>query len=373
MRSGWKILDVAGVVTFGVIAAVGLVGDRQVDEALVNFGRGGSTFVLAAVMAISAFTVADAGNCRRTRRYYGRVADSEVGDFRARTTFSSSRVGGGGNAAMAVSAIARSSSVVPPSRAHRQRHLRVVLLHHPRHRSLFRVQGSRLDDDRQHSPRTRSSGHPCRRDPHKPRRHRYGQGRGRAEARCCRRRVVPSGVTLSSMGPADDQHLDDIVNMPSTTAALTPLSPILGRWRTSGTVFDQDGNRHSDVVGTDSYWMLPDGHWIGHDVDVTIDGHRTVAHELIGGMHPDGGYALRQDRLTPRTRPNTDPMSVGWVYIEMIAAAIVSIRCSGSAPTGRTPPHISDSPSRPVCDAQVRCAHLMTGRLGESTANRARP
>ncbi|MGA9872133.1 MAG: hypothetical protein WBQ44_13450 [Rhodococcus sp. (in: high G+C Gram-positive bacteria)] len=101
------------------------------------------------------------------------------------------------------------------------------------------------------------------------------------------------------MGPADDQHLDDIVNMPSTTAALTPLSPILGRWRTSGTVFDQDGNRHSDVVGTDSYWMLPDGHWIGHDVDVTIDGHRTVAHELIGGMHPDGGYALRQDRLTP--------------------------------------------------------------------------
>lgn len=57
MRSGWKILDVAGVVTFGVIAAIGLVGDRQVDEALVNFGRGGSTFVLAAVMAISAFTV----------------------------------------------------------------------------------------------------------------------------------------------------------------------------------------------------------------------------------------------------------------------------------------------------------------------------
>lgn len=57
MRSGWKILDVAGVVTFGIIAVIGLIGDDQVDESLVNFGRGGSTFVLAAIMAISAFTI----------------------------------------------------------------------------------------------------------------------------------------------------------------------------------------------------------------------------------------------------------------------------------------------------------------------------
>lgn len=56
-RSGWKILDVAGVLTFGIIAVIGLVGDQQVDEALVNFGRGGSTFVLAAIMAVSAFTI----------------------------------------------------------------------------------------------------------------------------------------------------------------------------------------------------------------------------------------------------------------------------------------------------------------------------
>lgn len=57
LRSGWKVLDVAGVVTFGIITVIGLVGDDQVDEALVNFGRGGSTFVLAAIMAISAFTI----------------------------------------------------------------------------------------------------------------------------------------------------------------------------------------------------------------------------------------------------------------------------------------------------------------------------
>ena len=57
LRSGWKILDVAGVATFGIIAVIGLVGDDQVDESLVNFGRGGSTFVLAAIMAVSAFTI----------------------------------------------------------------------------------------------------------------------------------------------------------------------------------------------------------------------------------------------------------------------------------------------------------------------------
>jgi hypothetical protein len=55
--SSWKILDVAGVATFGVIAAIGVVGSNHVDEMLVNFGRGGSTFVLAAIMAISAFTI----------------------------------------------------------------------------------------------------------------------------------------------------------------------------------------------------------------------------------------------------------------------------------------------------------------------------
>ncbi|MFE0751942.1 hypothetical protein [Gordonia sp. NPDC058843] len=56
-KGGWKIIDVAGVILFGVIALIGLLGDHQVDETLVYFGRGGSAFVLAAVMAISAFTV----------------------------------------------------------------------------------------------------------------------------------------------------------------------------------------------------------------------------------------------------------------------------------------------------------------------------
>ncbi|MEE3853284.1 hypothetical protein VZC37_23300 [Gordonia sp. LSe1-13] len=54
---GWKVLDVSGVVLFGLIAVVGLIGSHQVDEVLVYFGRGGSAFILAAIMAVSAFTI----------------------------------------------------------------------------------------------------------------------------------------------------------------------------------------------------------------------------------------------------------------------------------------------------------------------------
>ncbi|MFW0797516.1 hypothetical protein AAFP30_27180 [Gordonia sp. CPCC 205515] len=54
---GWKILDVSGVILFGLIAVIGIVGNPQIDEALVFFGRGGSAFILAAIMAVSAFTI----------------------------------------------------------------------------------------------------------------------------------------------------------------------------------------------------------------------------------------------------------------------------------------------------------------------------
>ncbi|WP_072803527.1 hypothetical protein [Rhodococcoides yunnanense] len=56
-KGGLKIIDVAGVATFGIIAAVAFVGGQGVDDALADFGRGGATFVLAAVMAISVVTI----------------------------------------------------------------------------------------------------------------------------------------------------------------------------------------------------------------------------------------------------------------------------------------------------------------------------
>jgi hypothetical protein len=52
-----KIIDAAGVVTFAVLSVIGFAGGPRVDEFLVHFGRGGAALVLAAVMAISAFTV----------------------------------------------------------------------------------------------------------------------------------------------------------------------------------------------------------------------------------------------------------------------------------------------------------------------------
>ncbi|OZC63820.1 hypothetical protein CH251_26930 [Rhodococcus sp. 06-462-5] len=55
---------------------------------------------------------------------------------------------------------------------------------------------------------------------------------------------------------------------------------------------DRHGNLESEIAGTDSYTSLAGGQWIAHDVDVTIGGHRTLAHELIGGAHPDGGWRM---------------------------------------------------------------------------------
>lgn len=52
-----KILDATGVVLFGAITVIAVQGGHAVDTDLVNYGRGAVTWVLAAVMAVSAFTV----------------------------------------------------------------------------------------------------------------------------------------------------------------------------------------------------------------------------------------------------------------------------------------------------------------------------
>lgn len=72
---------------------------------------------------------------------------------------------------------------------------------------------------------------------------------------------------------------------------LEPLTPILGRWRSFGTVVDDEGGT-TEVAGTDVYDLLPGGQWIAHDVDVHVGEHRTLVHELIGGVHPAGGWQM---------------------------------------------------------------------------------
>lgn len=78
----------------------------------------------------------------------------------------------------------------------------------------------------------------------------------------------------------------------SHDSSLAGLDPILGRWQTSGTVVDDGGAVVAHITGTDTYRLLPGGAWIAHDVDVTIGENRTVAHELIGGEHPGGGWEM---------------------------------------------------------------------------------
>ena len=73
---------------------------------------------------------------------------------------------------------------------------------------------------------------------------------------------------------------------------MEPLAPIIGRWRSSGTVLDDEGNVTMEVLGTDTYELLPGGRWIAHDVDVQIGSDRTLVHELIGGVHPAGGWQM---------------------------------------------------------------------------------
>jgi hypothetical protein len=69
------------------------------------------------------------------------------------------------------------------------------------------------------------------------------------------------------------------------------LDTIAGRWQTSGHVI---GEPEIPVVGTDTYEVLPGGHFLVHHVDVTVGEHPVRAIEIIG--EPDavsGGFLAR--------------------------------------------------------------------------------
>lgn len=74
---------------------------------------------------------------------------------------------------------------------------------------------------------------------------------------------------------------------------LETLAPIIGRWRSSGTVLDEHGTVTANVSGTDIYRWLPGGHWIVHEVDVMMGEQRTQVLELIGGRDDGtGGWQM---------------------------------------------------------------------------------
>ncbi|GAC70064.1 hypothetical protein [Gordonia soli] len=76
------------------------------------------------------------------------------------------------------------------------------------------------------------------------------------------------------------------------TPTVDDLPLTLGRWHSTGTVLDESGRATAHIDGTDVYTALPGGAWIAHEVDVHIGSEHTVAHELIGGAHPDGGWSM---------------------------------------------------------------------------------
>jgi hypothetical protein len=73
-RGSVSVLEGAAVATFSVLTAVAVVSSHSVRQDLVYYGRGGSAFVLAAVMLGSAFTVPFTEQFARQqvdRRYWG--------------------------------------------------------------------------------------------------------------------------------------------------------------------------------------------------------------------------------------------------------------------------------------------------------------
>jgi hypothetical protein len=74
---------------------------------------------------------------------------------------------------------------------------------------------------------------------------------------------------------------------------LKPLEPIIGHWRSSGTILGDGGSVVGDISGTDVYTWLPGGHWVIHEVDVMMSEERIQALELIGGLdEASGGWQM---------------------------------------------------------------------------------
>ena len=73
----------------------------------------------------------------------------------------------------------------------------------------------------------------------------------------------------------------------SEPARPSPFAALLGRWRTTGTVFDVEGSPVASVEGTDDYTAV--GAWVLHRVDVRIGGEPVTAVELLGGADPGTG------------------------------------------------------------------------------------
>jgi hypothetical protein len=80
-KGGVKIIDVAGVATFGVLAFIGFSGGHSVTNWIADYGRGTAAIALAAIMLVSSITVPFTEQYAREsvpRQYWGSTAFRSV-------------------------------------------------------------------------------------------------------------------------------------------------------------------------------------------------------------------------------------------------------------------------------------------------------
>lgn len=75
---------------------------------------------------------------------------------------------------------------------------------------------------------------------------------------------------------------------------LRAFEPIIGRWKTTGTVFDEHGTATQMISGTDEYEWMAGGHWVIHRIDVMMGDQRSQGLEIIGDRDAaTGRYQMR--------------------------------------------------------------------------------
>lgn len=74
--------------------------------------------------------------------------------------------------------------------------------------------------------------------------------------------------------------------------SMRPLAPLVGRWRTFGSLLDRTGRATAEIVGHDSWTVLPGGRWIAHQSAARVGAEISYLHQVIGGEHPEGGWRM---------------------------------------------------------------------------------
>ena len=75
---------------------------------------------------------------------------------------------------------------------------------------------------------------------------------------------------------------------------LAPLLFLIGKWKTEGRIFSKEGSTEGRIMGTDSYELILDNHYILHKVDVTMNNEKVEAIEMIGDF--DAGTTVYKMR-----------------------------------------------------------------------------